>query len=187
MTYPHLIGLSGKAGSGKSEAGAYLVRAHGYQPLAFADYPKWLLGQAFGFSSAQLYGPLKETNDPRFGKSPRYCLQYLLEACRHCWPEIWIKHLAEKLESYRAMGLERFVITDVRLFLEAKYLYGQEGKLVRIERAGAGALNGIPGHHTETELDAWAPWDLLLYNNGSLEDLETALDKWLGIIQEDVP
>ena len=100
MNNLRLIGLSGKAGSGKTDGAAqYLVEAHGFRAFAFADRLKEVLALAFDFSVEQLHGALKEVPDPRFGKSPRYCMQYFgTEVFKRFYAPIWIKPLLEDIE-----------------------------------------------------------------------------------------
>ncbi len=194
--YPLLIGLSGKAGSGKSTAAAYLRDHHGYTAFAFADALKDVVGLAFGFSGEQLHGALKEVPDPRFGKSPRWCLQYLgTEVFRSIWPNIWIWHLRQAVMDFLAFcGQQPVVVTDVRFLDEAEALLRMGAVLVRIEReeglrvadrdAGASGVHsatGIPGHVSETDLDGWEGWEAgrgnhVIQNNGNLPHLFECLD-----------
>ncbi|MFA4904457.1 MAG: hypothetical protein WC600_17120 [Desulfobaccales bacterium] len=182
MIPPLLIGLSGKAGSGKSTAADYLWDQYLYHRFAFADTLKVLVGQAFDFSQEQLYGDLKEVPDPRFGKSPRWCLQHLgTEVFRGIWPGIWVHHLMESVRDFWQMNGERpVVVTDVRFLDEAEALKNVGAVLIRIERAGAGAQAGIPDHISETSLDAYPGWDYVLQNDGSLAALEFMLDQIVG-------
>jgi hypothetical protein len=170
---PLLIGLSGKAGSGKSTAAEYLEATYDYNRFAFSDTLKAVVGLAFGFSEDQLHGAFKETPDRRFGKSPRWCLQYLgTEILRSVWPEIWIWHLDHSiLEFLLNNGLRPIVVTDVRFRNEAEALKRMGAVLVRLERAEAGAQNGISEHVSETDLDGWEGFDCLIVNNGTREQL----------------
>ena len=52
-----LLGICGKAGSGKDTAAAYLIEKHGFVKLAFADPLKRFAKGVFGFTSEQLWGP----------------------------------------------------------------------------------------------------------------------------------
>lgn len=174
---PFFIGLSGKAGAGKNTAAAYLER-QGYQCFAFADALKDLLQVAFGFSHQQVYGDKKEEPDPRFGKSPRWVMQYLgTEVFRGIWPEIWLWHLEQRIGAFRSCGTTLVAVTDVRFRDEAAALRRLGAVLVRIERQVAGARTGIPGHVSETDLDGWGDWDHVVQNNGSESALLLALEE----------
>jgi len=183
MNKPMLIGLSGKAGSGKTDGAArYLVEHYGYRAFAFADHLKELLAMVFDFSAEQLHGPLKEVPDPRLGKSPRWYMQYLgTNVFKRLYPRIWIDHLEADLAAFRAVYPERpAVVTDVRFRDEAEALKKLDGVLIRLERAGTGAPGGIPRHISETELDTWKGWDYVIDNNGDLNTLHAMLDRITG-------
>lgn len=185
---PLLIGLSGKAGSGKSTVGAYLTDNHGYFPFAFANALKETVGMAFGFSDDQLYGSLKEVVDERFGRSPRWCLQYLgTEVLRTIWPEIWIWHLRREIMDFLSTnGQHPIVVTDVRFKDEAEALKrlgrkiqllgGGAVVLIRIDRPGAAAREGMTDHVSETDLDGWDGWDYVIKNIGGKDDLIDLVD-----------
>lgn len=193
---PLLIGLSGKSGSGKSTVGDYLAGAHGYQQFAFADALKDAVGVAFGFTEEQLDGRLKELVDPRWGVSPRWCMQWLgTEVLRAKWPDIWIHHLRREILDFLSInGQCPVVVTDVRFKDEAEALKAMGGLLVRIEReknqrcAGGtpapldNCATGIAGHVSETDLDEYW-WDATIRNNGSLSELGRDIEAILAALE----
>ena len=66
-----IIGLCGKAGSGKDTVGDFLVRNHHFAKIALADPLKKICKEVFDFSDAQLWGPSEKRNEP----DPRYLRQ----------------------------------------------------------------------------------------------------------------
>lgn len=181
---PLLIGLSGKAGSGKSTVGDYLNGAHGYEQFAFAGALKEVVALAFDFDEEQM-SLGKEKPDPRWGVSPRWCLQWLgTEVFRDRWPHIWIRHLRREILDFLALNGQRpIVVTDVRFRDEAEALQRMGAVLVRIARPGgedAGGT-GIPGHVSEIDLDGWDGWDHVVVNDGSLRDLAAAVEMIMGV------
>jgi hypothetical protein len=176
----HIIGLGGKAGSGKTTAASYLELL-GYDIVAFADALKEVAQKIFTFTPQQLYGGLKEIPDPRFNKSPRYCLQKIGMTCRELWPDVWVQHVRNYLQNSQGP----VVIHDVRMHNEACMLKQEfNATMIHIYREGAGAVNGIPNHISEIELDAWQGWDFVIRNNGSKEELYDQIDAILSIVQD---
>jgi len=80
-----IIGVSGLAGSGKSEVARYLVQHHGFVEVALADPIKRAAMEWFDFSETQLWGPSEERNKP----DQRY-LQTVVNA-RHMLSEEGLK------------------------------------------------------------------------------------------------
>lgn len=180
---PLLIGLSGKAGSGKSTVGDYLAGAHGYARFSFAGALKDVVQTAFRFTDQQMIF-LKEKIVPRVGKSPRWCMQHFGTAFREVWPEIWIFNLRlEILDFLSINGQHPIVVTDVRFQDEAVAIKGMGGVLVRIGRGEDHRLGvcatGIPGHVSEWELDAFGGWDVVIQNDGDLTELAARVEGML--------
>lgn len=157
-----LIGLSGRAGSGKSTAAAFL-RGYGFVEMAFADSLKEAAARLFDLNHEQVHGVLKEVRAARIGKTPRQIMQEFGDACRSIWPEVFISCLRRRL--FRFDG--RAVVSDVRFLNEARALEQLGGMLVRIERPGLQGV-GHPGHASEHQLDGWEGWSYILHNDGDL-------------------
>lgn len=64
----HLVGICGKAGSGKDSIARHLVENHGYAQIAWADPVKRMTSDIFDFTEDQLWGPSERRNEP----DPRY-------------------------------------------------------------------------------------------------------------------
>jgi Deoxynucleotide monophosphate kinase len=114
-TGARLIGLTGRAGSGKSTAAAYLVERHGFTRTRFAGPLKAML-RAMGLSEREIDGDLKEAPCARLcGRTPRQAMQWLgTEWGRDMihpdlWTELW-KQDAEKIVAEDG----RVVVDDVR-------------------------------------------------------------------------
>lgn len=74
--------------------------------------------------------------------------------------EFWVKALFNTYD-------KNIIVADVRFPNEAEAIKERSGKLIRIERPGAGAGN----HISETALDDYRKWDIVIDNVGTLEDL----------------
>lgn len=115
-----LIGILGPAGSGKSAVANYLVEKYGATRYSLAGPLKEIAKRVFEFSDEQLYGTQaqKETEDPRYGFSPRWLLQRLgTEGIRHVFGEdIWIDTMMNRIIRDRPTVA---VCDDVRFVNEA--------------------------------------------------------------------
>lgn len=190
-----LIGLNGKKGAGKDTAGAYLVDAYGFGRISFAAPLKVSAAAALGIDP-----PLPETfesmkndpnaritlmvkkpdeDDPGFYKmhtvvniTVREYLQfYGTEAHREVFgADFWTRILIDNLKPDG-----RYVITDARFENECGAVKEAGGQIIVIERDGSDLADT---HASEAELPADLI-DAVIPNNGSIEDLYTALDSYM--------
>jgi hypothetical protein len=116
-----ILGICGRAGSGKTSVASMLQERYGAKRLSFAAPLKRMAIDIFGFSEEQVYGDavVKETVDPRWGVSPREVMQKLGTAGReHLGLNIWIK---AALAQVKSPGF--YVVEDLRYRNEAKALH----------------------------------------------------------------
>lgn len=158
-----IIGLGYKARSGKDTIAHYLVEAHGFKRIAFADALKEACRQIFDFNDAQLYGDQKEILDPYWKLTPRYVLQYVGTECMRekFDKDIWIKSVEKKILG----SSDNWVITDMRFPNEAQAVQRWGGFLVRVDRPLSGATGGIAAHPSEIAMDNFDEWDYTLRND----------------------
>lgn len=175
-----LIGLSGLAGTGKTEAAKYLCRAYGFVQADFAEPLREsvaVLLESAGVDQAYLTDRrLKETVIPQLGYSARALMQEWGESARKLDPECWIKHLAERIQ-LRSLAdspvHDRIVIGDVRHVNEAQWLYGNGGRVVRLHRDTATPVRDHVSEQQVSDLPAYVD----LWNNGpTLVGLHGLLD-----------
>jgi hypothetical protein len=180
---PVLIGLCGKALSGKDTVGNYLHDRYDFYRTAIAAYPKRVLKNLYDLSYEQLWGDQKEVVDPRYGFSPRYIMQFWLnDCCKHIDPNIWIRICQQTVNA--ALATRSVVVTDVRFQDEAQMIRNLNGYLIKIFRDGAQASQGIKNHISEHDLDNWADWDLVLNNNDTLDDLYIKVDNFIRSVHD---
>ena len=139
---PVLIGLTGKAGAGKTTLANEMKRHYSFRELNFAD-PLKDMARVLGFEvDTQLQ---KQRIHPYWKISSRHFLQlWGTELCRHLLPDVipqmyclWIQHMKMKLAAFQD-GSGCFtcpiVIADVRFVDEAQLVREMGGIVFRIER-----------------------------------------------------
>lgn len=161
-----LIGLIGRARSGKDTVAGYLARRHKFTQVAFADPVKEMLEAAFGginFRDGDREQPIDW-----LGKSPRQLMQTLgTEWGRNqVHPELWVMLTEQKVKNAVEFNLP-LVISDVRYYNEANMILKHGGELWFVSRNTSEQVNP---HSSETA--DWGRWPLkTIENNGSLEEL----------------
>lgn len=183
---PLIIGLTGRAGSGKDSAAAYLCLRYGFVQTSFAEALKDTaahLLDAAGVDYAHLFEhALKEQPIAELhGASGRQILQTLGDWGRALHPDWWITILARRLGldggTASAPVHARIVISDVRLPNEAAWLAARGGVLMRLHREQAGAVRA---HSTEQHVDS-LPAGIELENHGpTLVGLHALLDSTMS-------
>ena len=185
LPFPPVIGLAGRALSGKSTAAAHLA-GFGYERIRFAGPLKAMMA-ALGLSPAEIDGELKETPSALLGgRTPRHAMQTIgTEWGRQLIdPDLWIRAWRQSAERVIGQG-GGVVADDVRFPNEAEVIRALGGIVVRVDRRSAGSASG--GWHVSEAL-AIEP-DVVISNDGGLPDLFRALQTlpWDGttVFKED--
>ena len=182
-----IIGISGKAGSGKDTAAKMLEVLYANPDISYEDFANKKYKNFADIQIVHFADTLKETAQVLFrigewetntqegkkttinwiGKTVRELLQGIGQGLRDAIdPNLWVKILFANTE-----GWSNYIIADVRYPNEIKAIKERNGILLRIDRKGAGAGN----HSSETALDDYKEWDVHIENNGSIEDLFEAM------------
>jgi hypothetical protein len=142
-----LIGVSGLAGSGKSEVSAVLTSEFGFGRVKFADPLKNMIrtllrgaGHIDEDVERMVEGDLKEVEIPELGVSPRLLMVTLgtewgRDAVR---PDLWIRLWKAAAEMH-----ERVVVDDVRFPNEVDAIRELGGVIWRVERPGLVAASHV--------------------------------------------
>lgn len=172
-----LIGLVGRARSGKDTAAARLVERHGYTRYAFADA---LRRAALALDpivvpldtvsrSMRLSEVVRELGweGAKNITEVRRTLQNYGCAIREIDPHFWVRLVMDSIARDRPA-----VVTDTRFRNEAEALMRAGGRLVRIVRPG------LPDdtHVSETELADY-PVSHTIYNDSDIPTLHAAVDR----------
>ena len=178
-----IIGISGKAGSGKDTEAKMLEVLYANPDISYEDFANKRYKNFADIQIVHFADILKETVQVLFGigewetntqegkkttinwigKTVRELLQGIGQGLRDAIdPNLWVKILFANTEDW-----SNYIIADVRYPNEVYAIKKRNGVLIRIDRKGAGAGN----HSSETALDDYKEWDVHIENNGSIEDL----------------
>ena len=172
-----VIGLIGKAGSGKTEVAHHLVVNHGYVPTKFAEVLKDML-RTLGLTEDEIEGDLKhEPSMILLGRTPRWAMQSLgTEWGRNLidsdiWAYAWKRQVADHL----AQG-KKVVVDDCRFLNEAWFIRNFHPSTIwRIKRK---MVIDDSSHQSETEQDE-IEVDGTIKNYADIGHLKTTVDKLL--------
>lgn len=173
---PLLIGLTGRAGTGKSSVAARLTHEHSFAELAFADPIINMVHSLL--ADAEIGGEwiteraLKEQPTP-LGFSYRHLAQTLgTEWGRGLHQDLWIRVAQQRLLQPALAGRD-VVISDVRYPNEADFIRRRGGIVVRVLRNGQA---DVRAHSSEAYTDHLAVATELL-NFGSVATLHDQVDR----------
>lgn len=174
--HPHIIGLTGFAGTGKDTVRG-ILKEHGYNGLAFADPIRAMLRELLtnaGISEQYMDSRnLKEEVIPALGVSYRHLAQSLgTEWGRSLQHDFWLRiagaHMADLTEQANAESLP-FVLSDVRFVNEAAWIRARGGVIWQVSREG---INPVRLHVSEAEIER-IQIDRIIFNDWSIDDLRT--------------
>lgn len=185
-----LIGIMGKAGSGKDTFALILaeklfeITRKKHVLMSFAHELKLRIQKDFDMSYEQLWnGNEKEKSDLRYAKclnglssnpkdywTPREILQNYGEFYRSIDSNFWIKHLFEIIDDRE---YKHVIVTDVRYINEAESVINRNGVLIKIVR-NIETANDVHGqdHISEIGLESYNNIDFTVENNGTLKEIK---------------
>ena len=163
-----IIGITGRARSGKDTVGNFIVSAVGGYCFAFADPIRNMLRQIGIDMSDPYWQEHKADVIPALGVSPRTLMQTLgTEWGRDMInKDIWVTIAKQRV---LMAGSSLAVATDVRFENEADWIRGMGGTIIHIRRKAASSDE----HSSESGIDR-DPNDITIDNDGDLEELQHA-------------
>lgn len=181
-----IVGVIGKAGSGKDTVADYLVSRYAFTKLALADPLKEGIQKFFVIPDDVMYDRVKREQElPDMpGWSVRKLLQYVgTELVRtHVDDYAWVKSLFKRLPPGGSV-----VVSDVRFPNEVEGIRSYAPAdmrvlFIKVVRPGhAGVDVGIPNHASEIHD---LPADIVLQNQSTLECLYADVDLCLKMVDE---
>ena len=178
-----LIGVHGKARSGKDTVARILVDEHGFVRTAFADPLKAASAVLFGWPVDLAFSDeIKGYKSPLWDITGRTAFQRLGDAMKIGFgTDFWIKRWA--CEYARLKDKHSIVVADVRTNAEADMIRRLGGVILHLERRGAG-LSGLEGmHSSEAGITFNRSTDLRIENNGTLSELEDEINRIVAFIE----
>ncbi len=183
---PLLIGLAGRAGSGKDTVASIIktqINKRGYsvKTLAFAEPLKKIVQEVYAFTDEQMTKhELKEAGDQRYPRpdgsflSPREAMQKCgTEFARSCYPNTWSDFGIRRAKQLMKPGIDLSVVfTDCRFLNEAQAIRDAGGEVWRITRSSADLKHS--DHASENEMNSREFNALVgthVHNNDTLEYL----------------
>ena len=173
----HLIGLSGRRGSGKDTVARLLQELQperGWQIRSFGDSIKAVCAALTGEPIAPYYTQAgKAELVPTFHRTRGEMLQQVGLALRAWEPLVWVDAF------FAGLPPEAFVLVpDIRFPNEADPIRARGGLMLRVEgdplrQRGDGTRDD--NHSSEVSLDEYAHFDYVIQNNGSLQDLRASV------------
>lgn len=178
-----IIGLSGKAGSGKDLCADYLVSNYHFTKLSFASELKDMLAMLFGWNRTTLDGLTPEDrawreqidtywattlNIPHF--TPRYAMQYIgTDLFRDRFsPNFWAAIIDHRIS--KTSG--DIVVSDVRFENEYELIKKHNGIVFCINRNAC-----KQDLHASEQVPK--QYDYRISNNGSLEEYYSHIDRYI--------
>lgn len=183
-----VIGLAGFRGAGKDEVAKALIR-EGFVNIKMAGALKHMIDSYLEYIGLEdpkvrleyIEGSKKETESELFsGKTSRWGMQSLgTEWGRNCMGEdFWTNAFRTKASQHALV-----VCTDVRFHNEVDLIHDLGGVVYRIERPSI-TLDAFSLHPSE----AFIPHlkvDGIIYNGGTLDDLQVEVERKLGVTPRD--
>jgi hypothetical protein len=172
-----IIGITGKARSGKDTVAAHLVKHYGFKRIGFADAVKDMaldINPLLTNSGLRLNQAIRtlgwETAKDVYPEVRRFLQAMGTEGVRNRFGQnAWVDIVED--EVYRNSNLN-WVIPDVRFFNEARFIGEANGTLIRVQRF----TDDITDEHaSECELDD-ARVDYGIMNEDRLSDLYMKTD-----------
>lgn len=164
-----LIGIAGRAGSGKNTVAAMIP---GAAVVQLADPLYAALSVMLGIPEPILrLRAFKEREIPGLGKTPRQLLQTLgtewgRDLIRN---DVWVAMLERRLAQFQAAGVEAVVVADVRFENEADWVRQRGGEVWHVYRA-----TDADEHVSERGIKV-RDGDRVIDNSGTLDELRLAV------------
>lgn len=199
MSTPKIIAICGAKRSGKDVLAEHLVQKYNYKRISFAEPLKIAVKGLFNFEDNQVGigedtgDDRKDIVDERWGITPRAALQFfgtemMQEKIQELLPNMKRNFFANTLVNHinNAKEETKFVISDLRFIHEYEMLLNitnisiKDILVVRVIRPSKDRIKALEPHISELEYTS-IPYDIIMINNGSIEDYINRFEKIFSI------
>lgn len=173
MYRPKIIGLVGRSRVGKDTVAEIIIECSSdYEVRRLSAPLKKAMTELYDLNKEQLETNSKEEIDMRWGKTPRECIVSLTDYMMgYMGKDFFTKRL------YGENGLpEYIIIPDVRYEHDIVEIHRRGGIIIKIEKTDNSVC-----HSFEDNIDGMKG-DILITNDGSIEDLQSNLRKQLVLM-----
>ena len=182
-----LIGLSGRAGSGKDTTanllvGEFMKDGAQVKTISFAGKLKEVICDVFAVDQC-IFDDRVLKNSPMLefsGRTPRQVAQFLgTEAFRSIRSEVWVNYAMRKARKYLAQGIS-VIVTDCRFLNEGDAIASYGGHVLSIVRGSVEVYD----HASENAIDEIKNQfaSCTIQNNGSMADLSVEVKRFYDSI-----
>lgn len=193
MATPEIIGLTGRAASGKDTFCTIATRLLAQERIPSAtiacagklkEICTDVFETAYGIDRRHFHGTQDDKNEllEQYGLgtwSGRRILQFIgTEGFRHIAPTVWSSYMFGAAQRELQLGARVVFVSDVRFLNEANVIQRNKGIIVRMKRPEADdpyTNQGIEGHSSEVELLSICEDFVLDNRGGPLEELEAKI------------
>lgn len=162
MVTPKIIGLAGRARSGKDTVATFFKKTH--RVVRFAQPIKDAVKALYGWSDIAMETDIKDDVDLRWDVSPRSAMIHVAQTTRFFVAnDFFVRRLFDSWEG------DAIVIPDVRYKHEVDAIHARGGITIKITR------EGINRHDIEFTVDELET-TYQITNNGSLDGLRRQVD-----------
>lgn len=170
-----IVGIAGKAGSGKDTVADFLVERHGFVKVSMASPLKAALA-TLGFPEPHNRDD-KEKLIEGFSFTWREAAQKLgTEFGRALDPDMWVKVMAMRFRR----ATDRIVISDIRFENEAAMVREHGGSMLHLSGRAAN-LGANAGHASEAGVAVLPSCDGMIDNSGDFEWTKQQVTSYLGL------
>lgn len=188
-----ILALSGHTGVGKDVIARYLIAKHAFIRVGFSDALKHEVAtklrrtleahiqQTFSWGLIEQLGMDRLVHrvvwERRTPVTRALLQEFGSEVRRADERDYWVRRTAEKVNDLPPSA--NVVLPDCRFENECRMVRALNGYLLKITRPGYFG----DSHMSETSLNAWTDFDVVLVNNGTVEDLEDKVERWLTSVK----